>query len=179
MLMQTFRKYLVYEYVPIMESTFRSDTRESCVTQRSIYIILRGNEETRRYINQVRSVLRSCFQIGYINQVKSVLRHLMSNIEYEFTVMQGKPFDLFVSLIFFETTSKCIFCTTVKSHEFTILKFSCINFSGLKLTNLISRDKWSFILHGHNKLPLLFHFVTFLWEEDQYIDIRKYAILYY
>ena len=56
--MQTVRKYLVYEYVPIMEKTFRSGTREGCVAQRSIYVILRGSEETRRYINQVRNVLR-------------------------------------------------------------------------------------------------------------------------
>ena len=56
--MQTVGKYLVYEYVPVMEKTFRSGTRESCVAQRSIYVILRGNEETRRYINQVRNILR-------------------------------------------------------------------------------------------------------------------------
>jgi len=55
MLMQSVRKYLVYGYVPIMERTFRSGTRESCVAQRSIYVILRENEETRPYINQVRS----------------------------------------------------------------------------------------------------------------------------
>jgi hypothetical protein len=58
LLMQTVRKYLVYEYVPIVEKTFRSDTGESCVAQRSIYVILRGNEGTRRYINQVRNALR-------------------------------------------------------------------------------------------------------------------------
>ena len=56
--MQTVRKYLECGYVPIVERAFRSDTRESCVAQRSIYVILRGNEETRRYIHQVRSVLR-------------------------------------------------------------------------------------------------------------------------
>jgi len=56
--MQTVRKYLVYEYVPVMEKTFRSGTTKSCVAQRSIYVILGGNEETRRYINQVRNVLR-------------------------------------------------------------------------------------------------------------------------
>jgi hypothetical protein len=60
-LIQTVRKYLVYEYVPIMERTFRSGTRESCVAQRSIYVILRGNEETRSYINQVRSAMSSSF----------------------------------------------------------------------------------------------------------------------
>ena len=59
--MQKFRKYLVYEYVPIMEKTFKSDTRESCIAQRSIYVILNGNEETNSYINQVRNVLRSLF----------------------------------------------------------------------------------------------------------------------
>jgi hypothetical protein len=61
--MQTVRKYLVYEYVPIMEMKLRSGTRESCVAQRSIYVMLRGNEETRRYINQVRNVLRHFFSV--------------------------------------------------------------------------------------------------------------------
>ena len=60
-LMQSVRKYLVYKYVPIMEKTFRSGTRDSCVAQRSIYVMLRGNEETRSYINQVRNVLRHLF----------------------------------------------------------------------------------------------------------------------
>ena len=55
--MQTVRKYLLYEYVPVMEKTFGSGTRESCVAQRSIYVILSGNEETGSYINQVRYVL--------------------------------------------------------------------------------------------------------------------------
>jgi hypothetical protein len=57
-LLQRVRKHLLYEYVPVMERTFRSDTRQSCVAQLSIYVILKGNEETRRYINQVRNVLR-------------------------------------------------------------------------------------------------------------------------
>jgi len=56
--MLTVRKYLVYEYVPIMEKSFRSGTRQNCVAQRSIYVILSGNKETRRDMNQVRSVLR-------------------------------------------------------------------------------------------------------------------------
>jgi hypothetical protein len=56
--MQTVRKYLVYEYVPIMERTFRSGTKESCVAQRSIYVVMRGNEETRSYINQVGNALK-------------------------------------------------------------------------------------------------------------------------
>jgi len=61
--MRSVRKYLVYEYVPVMEKIFRSGTRESCVAQRSIYVILRGNEETRRYINQVRNVLRHLMSV--------------------------------------------------------------------------------------------------------------------
>ena len=56
--MQTVRNYLVYEYVPIMVKTFINDTRDSCVAQRSIYVILRGNEEARSYIKQVRIKLR-------------------------------------------------------------------------------------------------------------------------
>jgi len=59
--MKAFRKYLVYVYVPIMEKTFKSGTRRNCVTQQSIYVILRGNEETRRCINQVRNALRHIF----------------------------------------------------------------------------------------------------------------------
>ena len=65
-LVQTVRKYLVYGYVPILEKTFRSGTRESCVAQRSIYVMLRGNEETRSYINRVSNVLRHllfCYRI--------------------------------------------------------------------------------------------------------------------
>ena len=75
--MQTVRKYLVYEYVPIMEKTFRSGTRESCVAQRSIYVILRGNEETRRYIKQVRSALR----------------YLMSDIIYDCNLIKRTKFQ--------------------------------------------------------------------------------------
>jgi len=63
--MQTVRKYLMYEYVPIMEKTFRNGTRERCVAQRSIYVILRGNEETRSYINQVRIAPRHLFSCQY------------------------------------------------------------------------------------------------------------------
>jgi len=92
MLMQTVRKYLVYEYVPIMERTFRSGTRQSCVPQRSIYVILRGNEDTKRYINQVRS-------------------KLLSDRIYKSKVIQSKPFKIFVSLIFFETILKYRICT--------------------------------------------------------------------
>jgi hypothetical protein len=59
--MQTVRKYILYEYVPVMEKTFGSGAKESCVAQQSIYVILRGNEETKSYINQVRNVLRHLF----------------------------------------------------------------------------------------------------------------------
>jgi len=69
--MQTVRKKLVYEYVPITEKTFRSGIRGSCVTQRSIYVILRGNEETRLYINQVRIVLRH-FMLDIIYEVNLI-----------------------------------------------------------------------------------------------------------
>jgi len=82
--MQTVRKHLVYEYVPIMERTFRSGTRESCVAQRSIYVILRGNEDTRSYINQVRNVMR----------------YLMSATIYKSKVIQGKHFKLLFSCAF-------------------------------------------------------------------------------
>jgi hypothetical protein len=60
-LMQQLRKYLILEYVPIMETTFRSGARESCVAQRSIYFMLTGNEEKRSYINQVRNFPRGLF----------------------------------------------------------------------------------------------------------------------
>jgi hypothetical protein len=60
-LMQQLRNYLILEYVPIMETTFRSGARESCVAQRSIYVMLTGKEETRSYINQVGNVQRRLF----------------------------------------------------------------------------------------------------------------------
>jgi len=89
--MRTVRKYLVYEYVPIMEKTFRSGTTESCVAQRSIYVILRGNEETRHYINQVRNVLR------YFN----------SDIIHKCNLIKGTKFQApLIVLIFIETPSK-------------------------------------------------------------------------
>jgi len=84
-----------------MEKTFRSGTRESCDAQRPLYVMLRGNEETRRYIKQVRSVPR----------------HLFSNILY---------FKLFVSLIFFETPPKCEICRSVeklRSYKFKIFSY--------------------------------------------------------
>jgi len=56
--MQTVRKYLMYEYVPVVEKTFRSGIRENCLAHRSVHVVLRGNEETRRYINQVRNALK-------------------------------------------------------------------------------------------------------------------------
>jgi hypothetical protein len=97
--MQTVRKYLLYEYVPIVEKTFRSGARESCVAQRSIYVILRGNEEMRNYMHQVRNVLR----------------HLTSVIIYECNLIKGTKYhtSLFL-LIFFENPSKCKICAPVE-----------------------------------------------------------------
>ena len=56
-LMQAVRKYLVYGYVPVMVNAISRDTNEICRAQRSIYIMLRGNEEARLFIDQVRNVL--------------------------------------------------------------------------------------------------------------------------
>lgn len=56
-LIQIIRKFLLHEYIPIMVRAFESDARR-CVTQQSIYVILRGNKDTRTYINQVRNLLR-------------------------------------------------------------------------------------------------------------------------
>jgi len=78
--MQTVRKFLVYEYVPVMVKSFRSGTTESCVAQRSIYVILKGNEET----------------IHYINQVRNVLRHLMSVILYECNLIKSTKLQTFL-----------------------------------------------------------------------------------
>ena len=63
-MIQAVRKYLVYEYVPIMEKTFRSGTGEICVAQQSIHVILRGNEERRSYINQVINALLHIFSVS-------------------------------------------------------------------------------------------------------------------
>ena len=78
--MQTVRKYLVYEYIPVMVKTYRNGTRESCVAQRSVYVMLRGNEETRRFINQVRNALRN----------------LLLDRIYECIVILGKQFLTFI-----------------------------------------------------------------------------------
>jgi len=89
--MRTVRKYLVYEYVPIMVKTFRNDTRENCFVQRSIYVILSVNEETRHYINQVRNVLR------YFN----------SDIIHKYNLINGTKFQApLIVLTFIETPSK-------------------------------------------------------------------------
>lgn len=78
--MQTVRKYMVYEYVPFMEQTFRNGTGQSCFAQRSIYIILKGNEDTRSYIIKVRNVLRHllyCQHVSfYYNTRYSILAFL-------------------------------------------------------------------------------------------------------
>jgi hypothetical protein len=50
------RKHLAYEYVPIMGKIIGNGARETCVSQLSIYVLLRGNEETRSYIDKVRNV---------------------------------------------------------------------------------------------------------------------------
>ena len=50
------RKHLSYEYAPIMGKIFGNGSRETCVSQLTIYVILRGNEGTRSYINKVRNV---------------------------------------------------------------------------------------------------------------------------
>jgi hypothetical protein len=55
--MQKVRKHLPYDYVPIMGKIFAAGARGSCVSKLSVYVMLRGNEETRSYINQVRNVL--------------------------------------------------------------------------------------------------------------------------
>ena len=81
--MQTVRKYLVYGYVPVMVKTYRNDTRESCVGQRSVYIILGGNEETKRIVNQVRNVLR----------------HLLDRI-FECTLIRGIKFEIYLPVLY-------------------------------------------------------------------------------
>jgi len=56
-LTQKIQKYLLHEYIPVMETLFETGFSTSCVAQRSLYVMLRGNEETRNYVNQVRTVL--------------------------------------------------------------------------------------------------------------------------
>jgi hypothetical protein len=58
-LIQELRKFLLHDYIPIMVTVFESDVRKRCITDRAIYVMLRGNEETRTYINQVRNLLRN------------------------------------------------------------------------------------------------------------------------
>jgi hypothetical protein len=92
-LMQKVRKYLVYEYVPIIEKTFRSGIRENCVAQRSIYVILRGNEETRSYINQVRRKL--------LSEYMSVYKYKTRNFKFlvSFYILGDHPQKQFVSQV--------------------------------------------------------------------------------
>jgi len=54
----------------------------------------------------------------------------------------------------------------LKSYEVTNLKYFRIEFSGLKLTPVISRDGRIFILHPHNTLPFCYSFVSFVCAED-------------
>jgi hypothetical protein len=64
MLMQKIQKLLLHEYIPIMETIFESNVTNSCSAQRSIYVMSRGDEETRSYIHQVRnSKLRQAVHI--------------------------------------------------------------------------------------------------------------------
>ncbi|XP_021923388.1 probable glutamate receptor [Zootermopsis nevadensis] len=51
-LMQKIRKHLLYEYIPIMDTVFRTGVSRRCSTQRSIYVVLKGDAETRNYIHQ-------------------------------------------------------------------------------------------------------------------------------
>ena len=95
-LMQAVRKHLLHGYVPIMEKTFTSATRDRCVAQRTIYVILSGNEDTRSYINQVRNIVFSDGIYVYFNT-----KHTISNF-------------MFCS-IFFETVSKNRFVLRLKS----------------------------------------------------------------
>ena len=88
-MMQTVRKYLVYEYVPIMANTFRSHTRESCVAQRSIYVILRGNEEKRSYIKQVSSAMRFSFS----NRIFKCIFKKKHNFESLFLLIFSDPLE--------------------------------------------------------------------------------------
>lgn len=68
--MATIRKYLLYKYAPVMKKIYLRGTRESCVSQRSMFVIPRVNEETRRYINQVRSVATHLSFCPHIATVK-------------------------------------------------------------------------------------------------------------
>ena len=94
--MQTVRNYLVHEYVPVMVKTFRSDIRESCVAQRSINFMLRGNEEARHFINKVRNVLRR-----------------LSDRIYERILILGTKFQIYFCFTFFDALSKTVKFRTI------------------------------------------------------------------
>lgn len=131
--MQKFRKYLVFEYIPVMEKTYISGTRGNCVAQRLIYIMLTGSEETRRYVNEVRNVLM----------------HLLSDIIYEFTIIQSKQFQDSFSfwhfLRVFWTDRNVDRFKTNGSEDFKIFE---INSYVSELTNMTAPDKRSFVLHS-------------------------------
>jgi hypothetical protein len=52
-LIQEIRKILLYEYIPLMVTIFEIGAWERCSVQRPIYMLLRADEETRTYLNQV------------------------------------------------------------------------------------------------------------------------------
>jgi hypothetical protein len=89
LLIEAVRKYLPYQYVPIMVKTFRIDNRESCRVQRSIYVILRGKEETRHFIRQVRNVLRHVSDriVKYMFLFKT--RYKISDLIFRFKIFDA------------------------------------------------------------------------------------------
>jgi hypothetical protein len=131
--MQKFRKNVIFEYVPIMEKTYRSGTRKSCVAQQSIYIMLTGNEETRSYITQVRNVLI----------------HLRSDIIYGFNIIQCRQFqDYFFFWQFFRRFWTDRNAGGFKTNGSKACKIFAINSHVSELTDVTSPVNRSFVLHS-------------------------------
>jgi hypothetical protein len=79
--------------------------------------------------------------------------------------------------MFFETPRNERFVRRLKSKGVTISKYFLNELSGP--TSAISRGKEGFILHGHNNLPLLLHYVSFLCVEDPVNKDKKIRYYFY
>ena len=85
-----------------MERTFRSDTGESCVAQLPIYIILKGNEEKRSYINQVRNT----------RDVPKVMRNFFVHANWEQQMKKSAVVDGTSYCVILECLVTSIACIT-------------------------------------------------------------------
>ena len=119
-----------------MEKTIRSGTRESCVAQLSIYVILRGNEETKRYINQVR-------------------RSSSSDRIYECILIKARNSKLVFGLTFLEAPSKRDKRRIFYTLGIIIFKCFSVNSHDSELSDMTAPDNRNFVLTGNRQRILI------------------------